>query len=398
MFSESVPFLERVLRHAADSGWEDWLAKVVVAIVVSALGGAALWLWGKLWPRLKTVWSAKARVDRALAAVAPQGRGLWLSIPANRPRGYERWLRTSKPIIVVANLKGGVGKTTITSNLVAHYAIKKEERVLAIDLDFQGSLTANALSVEDRNHLLTVQSDGGLSKAAQLIDNREASWLHDAPDQVAGVPSAKIVPTYYSLAPMENRVLVEWLVGARTSDIRYRLAEVLHDDLIQRNFDRIIIDAPPRLTTAAVQALCAATDVLIPTVLDDLSTEAVGAFADQLRLHQELWPHLRIVGVVGTMTTNSTMSAERPLTDVEVDALAAGRHSLAEALRTASPPLQGGGFLPTSCFIPDKIELSRAAGHRIAYASPGQAQALQMIREAFDRLGNEIDRRIADRL
>jgi len=168
----------------------------------------------------------------------------------------------------------------------------------------------------------------------------------------------------------------------------------LHDPVIQRSFDRIIIDAPPRLTTAAVQALCAATHVLIPTVLDELSTEAVGAFADQLRIHQPLWPRLRLVGVVGTMTTNSTVSA-RPLQEVEVDALAAGRHQLAAALQTAAPPLRDATFLPVDCFIPDRTELSRAAGHRIAYASSSQAQPFQVIREAFDRLGDELDRRIA---
>lgn len=136
---------------------------------------------------------------------------------------------------------------------------------------------------------------------------------------------------------------------------------------------------------------------MIPTILDELSTEAVGAFADQLRIHQSLWPHLKIVGVVGTMTDNSTVSATRPLSDVEVDALAAGRRQLARALQTAANPLREASFLPTDCFIPDRVDLSRAAGHRIAYASPSRAEALQVIREAFDRLGDEIDRRIAGR-
>jgi chromosome partitioning protein len=396
MLYESVPFLDRVFRHWAESGWEDWLAKLIVLIVVSALGTLALWIWGKAWPQLYLLWVSRRQLRRALDAVAPESKGIWLasSIPIRRPADYDRWLRTSKPIIVIANLKGGVGKTTIASNLIAHYALKKGERVLAIDLDFQGSLTANALSVEDRNYLLFVQSDGGLSKAAYLIDDRDASWLHDAPDPVAGVPTAKLIPTYYSLAHMENRVMVEWLVGKRKEDVRYNLAKLLHDDIIQRSFDRILIDAPPRLTTASIQALCAATHVLIPTVLDDLSTEAVGAFADQLRLHQSLWPHLKIIGAVGTMTTNSTMSPERPLTDVEVDALAAGRRSLALALKEAASPLRDTSFLPIECFIPDRTELGRAAGHRIVYASDSKAEPIQVVREAFDRLGNEIDRRL----
>lgn len=397
MLTESLPFLDRVWRHFEQSGWEDWLAKLIVLVVVSALGTLALWVLSKIRPELIKIFTSNQRLRRALSAVGPDSKGIWLanSITIERSSDYVRWLRVSKPIVVVANLKGGVGKTTITSNLIAHYAIRKCERVLAIDLDFQGSLTANALSVEDRDHLLLVQSDGGLSKAGHLIDDRDASWLHDAADPVAGVPTAKIIPTYYSLAAMENRVMVEWLLGKRTDDIRYHLAGLLHDEVIQRSFDRILIDAPPRLTTATIQGLCAATHVLIPTVLDDLSTEAVGAFADQLRVHQSLWPHLKIIGAVGTMTTNSTMSPQRPLTDVEVDALAAGRVALAEALKEAAPPLREATFLPIECFIPDRTELGRAAGHRIVYASESKAEPIQDIREAFDRLGEEIDRRIA---
>lgn len=399
MFVESVPFIDRVLRHATESGWEDWLAKLIVLIVGGLLATFSGWLWRKSWPHVVGAWRAGHRLRRAEEAVGRLSKGLWLtgSLPLQQPIQYDRAIRTSIPVIVVANLKGGVGKTTLTSNLIAHYAITKGQRVLGIDLDFQGSLTANCLSEEDRKHLLEVQGEGGLSKAAQLIDDRDAAWLRDAPDSIHGVSKAKLIPAYYSLAAIENRVMVEWLLGKRKADVRYQLADLLHDEIIQRSFDRIIIDAPPRLTTASIQALCAATHVLIPTILDDLSTEAVGAFADQLRIHQSLWPHLRIAGVVGTMTAFSTVNTSRQLADVEVDALASGRRQLQLALQTASAPLREASYLPTECFIPDRMELSRAAGHRIAYAGQGQSEALRAVREAFDRLGDELDRRIAAR-
>lgn len=377
--------------------WSSALEGLIVAIAVGVIGAFGVWIWKRLRPWLRTLFGSKGRIDSALAAVAEGGRGLWLREPIKPPHGYADHFRTCRPIIVVANLKGGVGKTTIAANLLAHYAIRKNERVLGIDLDFQGSLTANALSNENRDNLLVLESDHGLSKAARLIDDRDASWLQYSPDQVDRVPRGKLISTYYSLAGVENRVMIEWLLGQRRDDVRYQLANVLHDPIIQRSFDRIIIDAPPRLTTGAVQALCAATHVLIPTVLDELSTEAVGAFADQLRIHQSLWPRLKIVGAVGTMTNNATVGTARPLLDVEVDALAAGRRQLARGIEAAAGPLREATFLPVDCFIPDKAELSRAAGHRIAYASESTAGPVQMIRDAFDRLGDEIDRRIAER-
>lgn len=400
MGGESLPFIERLFRSIAESGWEDWAAKVIALAIATLLAWIAAWLFNQIYPPVWTFWNSKRQIERALKAIAPDSKGIWLasSIPIDKPVGYSHWFNISKPIIVVANLKGGVGKTTVAANLMAHYAIKKGERVLGIDLDFQGSLTANALFDEDRNSLLVAQSDGNPSKSAHLINDRDAIWLSQAAQTVAHVPKAKLIPTYYSLAPMENRLMVEWLLGQRDADIRFQLAKVLHDPLIQTSFDRIIIDAPPRLTTACIQALCAATHVLIPTVLDDLSTEAVGAFADQLRVHQSLWPHLKIVGVVGTMTSITTVVddelRDNALNDVEVDAHASGRVALEQALLTADFPLRDASYMPVEAFIPDKRELSRASGHRIVYASMSQAAPFMEIRKVFDRLGDEIDSRL----
>jgi hypothetical protein len=83
------------------------------------------------------------------------------------------------------------------------------------------------------------------------------------------------VPAYYDLAQAENRVLVEWLLplsdfdllswllrlfGLKPpqaprsrKDVRYLLAEALLDPHVQRDYDLIIIDSPPRLTTSHVQ-------------------------------------------------------------------------------------------------------------------------------------------------
>lgn len=226
MPGDSVGFLERLSRGIAESAWEDWLVKLVAAIIVGLIGVVLTNAMRRIGPKLRSAWMARQHMDRALGAVAPESKGLWLaaSYRPRPPNDYQNKIRVSKPIIVVANLKGGVGKTTIASNLIAHYAIKKNERVLGIDLDFQGSLSANALSQEDRNQLLIEQSDGGLSKAARLIDDRDAQWLRDAPNPIHNVPTGKLIPAYYSLAAMENRVMIEWLLGKRTRDIRYQLA------------------------------------------------------------------------------------------------------------------------------------------------------------------------------
>jgi cellulose biosynthesis protein BcsQ len=256
---------------------------------VYGIGGSALaslivlffnWARPRLLAHFNSVW----RLRRAEKALEDKSPGLWLapSIPICPPDGYLRALSKSKPIIVVANLKGGVGKTTTVANLIAHYGLKKGLRVLAIDMDFQGSLSAVILSEAEYNNALEQQKDGSPSKAAQLIQGRDAAWIRNTSVEVDGVPNARCIPSYYTLSTMENRVMVEWLIAKRREDIRYSLAKTLLDEAVQERFDVILVDAPPRLTTACIQALCAATHVLVPTVLDGLSAEATGGFVDQL--------------------------------------------------------------------------------------------------------------------
>jgi chromosome partitioning protein len=125
---------------------------------------------------------------------------------------------------------------------------------------------------------------------------------------------------------MEDRVMVEWLIGDRKEDVRYTLYRLLRSPEVQARFALILIDCPPRLTTACVQALCASTHILIPTVLDPTSAKAVGYFGTQLKRHEKLWPHLKVVGVLGTMTRQ--LNGEQDALQIAGDQL---RASLTEA-------------------------------------------------------------------
>ena len=73
---------------------------------------------------------------------------------------------------------------------------------------------------------------------------------------------------------------------------------------MREKFGAVLIDAPPRFSISSVQALCASTHVLVPTILDNTSATAVGYFGQQLRRHEALWPRLRVVGILGTMAQN----------------------------------------------------------------------------------------------
>ena len=152
---------------------------------------------------------------------------------------YHERLAKSIPIVVFANLKGGVGKTTIASNVAAAFA-DKGERVLALDLDYQGSLSSLFIGhaqITDKQTLDESQQRG----AEMLSGQRDPYWAKTAAIAVStDLPKLKYIPTTYDLADTENRLMIKWLVGDSLRDVRLNLATILMDDEIQKSYDRII--------------------------------------------------------------------------------------------------------------------------------------------------------------
>lgn len=368
--------------HRFPSEWN--AEKILIAALAAAFAAVAFKLiivvlrW--TWHHFQALLDARRRLKLALWAVSQQGPGVWLSkVPTTKdyPANYQARLGTSKPIITVANLKGGVGKTTVAANLAAHYAYQGD-RVLFIDLDFQGSSSAMMLSGHHSPDTAARLVDSG-SKDILLhqVDQLRLNWRH--PNRPAGWrPNAYGVPADYSLARADNRAMVCWLLQEYQSDPRYLLANALLDPEIQNRYDRVIIDAPPRMVAGQIQALCASTHVLIPTILDRLSAEAVLRFVNQLSEEKELWPHLRVAGVTAVRCSGAlTQIAERDTVGFLIDGLE----------RCEGEPQ----LFWRDAFIKQDALLAQAAGQYPVYGADSNDARHSNLRNMFSELAKAVE-------
>jgi len=200
------------------------------------------------------------QVHGLITPFVPLGRG---------GRGQRR-----TPIVAVANLKGGVGKSTLTANLGATLwsHAERPRRVLLVDLDYQGSLTKLCLRPEDLEEL---ELQGRYLQRLFLDDHLGSAFALKSRTPIPGSKSGGyILPANEKLAEAEERVKSEAVLGRRRDDARQILRQALHSEAVEHNYDIVLLDCPPRLTTACINAMACCDLVLIPVLLDDTSAES----------------------------------------------------------------------------------------------------------------------------
>ena len=250
-----------------------------------------------LQTRYKTTEQRMQRVARA------DGRIWETPIDAGVP-GFRAFDSKSAPIICVMNLKGGVGKSTISANLGCTLW-KQGKKVLVIDMDFQGSLSSLCLRPD---LIMRLRQDQRMTQTLFQEQAINVGRFRSCFERIDSNGNGFLVATDDGLAECEERLMDQWLIG-NTGDIRFRMRELLHDDRIQQEFDYIIIDCPPRRTTASVNALAASDFAIIPVILDATSTEAAPRLLASL-LHMkhdtQVCPNISILGVIGNMVSQAS--------------------------------------------------------------------------------------------
>ena len=222
---------------------------------------------------------------------------VWQSVPHEQSIPKFRVLEAGRaPIISILNLKGGVGKTTLTANLGATF-FESGKKVLLVDLDYQGSLTSLCLDAPAKDHVRMANKFVCRLLAQETPTGEDILNLCHP----IGSHSGCVVATDEQLTKTEMKVMAQWITKSTPDDVRYRLRSALHHETVQSRFDLIILDCPPRLSTACVNAITASDYVLIPVLLDRLSAEAVPRLLRWLYTlkNQNVCPRLNVMGVVG---------------------------------------------------------------------------------------------------
>jgi chromosome partitioning protein len=224
-------------------------------------------------------------------------------------------------VIAFANQKGGVAKTTTTLNLAVAFK-ESGYRVLCIDLDPQGNLTMSQGIDPDK-----------VEKSLYDV------LVHDMPiSEVIQRREIDIAVASIDLAGAE--IAMSTKIGRERS-----LEKALQE--VSGEYDFVCIDTPPSLGLLTINALTAASKVIVPVQCEYLSMRGLVQLQNTLKMIQEnLNPDVKIEGILPTMLDSRTVHAKEAVEILEEnfgDLVFKSR--IRKAIKFAEAPVKGASVL-----------------------------------------------------
>jgi chromosome partitioning protein len=224
-------------------------------------------------------------------------------------------------VIAFANQKGGVAKTTTTLNLAVAFA-ESGHRVLCIDLDPQGNLTMSQGIDPDKVEKSLYDVLVNDMPISEIIQHREIDIAVSSID-LAGAEIA-----------MSTKI-------GRERSLEKALKEVSGD------YDFVCIDTPPSLGLLTINALTAASKVIVPVQCEYLSMRGLVQLQNTLKMIQEnLNPDVKIEGILPTMLDSRTVHAKEAVEILEENfGELVFKSRIKKAIKFAEAPVKGSSVL-----------------------------------------------------
>jgi len=196
--------------------------------------------------------------------------------------------------IIVANQKGGVGKTTTVVNLSAYMA-EDGKRTLVVDLDSQGN-SCSGLGVKKNG-----KQKGLYEALIGLVDVEEI--IHPTE-----VDNLYIIPSNINLSGAQVELV-------SMSEREFRLKKVI--DRVKDSYDFILIDAPPSLGLLTINGLVASDSVIIPIQCEYYALEGLSQLLKTINLvRKRLNAALKLEGVLLTMYDTRTNLSKQVMEEI----------------------------------------------------------------------------------